>query len=77
MFLLKIDNIEFDRPARIASGEDEGWYIKLVNNGPGDLYLLKSQTSLFDSDPVFDTWYETVEDLVSAVNYYEWLLEWI
>ena len=79
MFRLSKNNIEFNRVARIVSGEDEGKFVKFVHEPSSNsgFFIYESNVKGFDEVPIFDTWYESLSKLIDAVNEDGWLLEWI
>jgi hypothetical protein len=79
MFRLSKDNIEFNKVAKIVSGEDEGKFLKFIHE-PKDnsgYFIFESTREAFDEWPVYDTWYENLDNLIEAVNEDGWLLEWV
>jgi hypothetical protein len=69
--------IPIDRVGRILSGDESGWYVKVMDDdrSTGGLLILTSRTPDFHEG--FDNW---VEDRVALEGYFReanWLVEWI
>lgn len=61
------------------SSEDEGKFVKFIHepeNNSG-YFIFESENPNFDIWPKFDTWYETMDILIEAVNEDGWVLEWV
>lgn len=61
----------------ILSGENSGWYVKIISDKThiGGFYILISQS--IDFSDGFDNWVNTDEDLNSFFIESQWVINWL